>query len=61
MKDYKAFAEKLRREAAEAKLVSDLATNKVKQETFAKLADQMMALADGVEHAMAARQIEEDR
>jgi hypothetical protein len=61
MKDYQASVEKLRKDAAENKLIADLATNKAKRETFAKLADHLNTLADEVERAMAAREIEEDR
>jgi hypothetical protein len=61
MKDYQTSVEHLRREAAEMRLIADLATDKAKRETFAKLADHLNALADGVEHALAAREIEEDR
>jgi hypothetical protein len=61
MKDYQTSLEHLRREAAETRLIADLATDKAKRETFAKLADHLDALADGVEHALAAREIEEDR
>jgi hypothetical protein len=41
-------------------LIADLATNKAKRETFAKLADHLTTLADEVERAMVAREIEED-
>jgi hypothetical protein len=61
MKDYQTSVEHLRREAAETRLIADLATDKAKRETFAKLADHLDALADEVEHALAAREIEEDR
>jgi ribosomal protein S7 len=61
MQDYKASVEKLRKEATEAKLISDLATDKNKREMFAKLADHLNALADEVQRAMATKQIEEDR
>ena len=61
MKDYQTSLEHLRKEAAENRLISDLATDKTKREMFAKLADHLNALADEVERAMAARGIEEDR
>ena len=61
MKDYQNSVEHLRREAAEKRLIADLATNKAKRETFAKLADHLDALADEVERAMIAGEIEEDR
>jgi hypothetical protein len=61
MKDYQSSLEHLRKQAAENRLIADLATNKAKRETFAKLADHLTALADGLERAMIAREIEEDR
>jgi hypothetical protein len=61
MKDYQTSLEQLRKDAAKNRLISDLATNKAKRETFAKLADHLNALADEVERAMIAREIEEDR
>jgi hypothetical protein len=61
MKDYQTSLEHLRKEAAENRLISDLATDKTKREMFAKLAGHLNALADEVERAMAARVIEEDR
>jgi SepF-like predicted cell division protein (DUF552 family) len=61
MKDYQSSLEHLRKQAAENRLIADLATNKAKRETFAKLADHLNALADEVERAMIAREIEEDR
>jgi len=61
MKDYQTSVEHLRKEAAETKLIADLATDKAKRATFAKLADHLNALADEVERAMAAKEIEEDR
>jgi hypothetical protein len=61
MKDYQNSVEHLRKEAAEKRLIADLASDKAKRETFAKLADHLNALADEVERAMAAKEIEEDR
>jgi hypothetical protein len=61
MKDYQTSVEHLRKQAAENRLISNLATDKTKREMFAKLADHLNALADEVERAMAARVIEEDR
>jgi hypothetical protein len=61
MKDYQTSLEHLRKEAAEARLIADLATDEAKRETFAKLADDLKALADEVELAMAAKEIDEDR
>ncbi|MET4418314.1 hypothetical protein ABIB09_000694 [Bradyrhizobium sp. RT3a] len=53
MKDYQASLEKLRRDAAEAALIRDLATNPTKRNTFDRLAQHLSQLADGVEKAMA--------
>lgn len=53
MKDYQASLEKLRRDAAEAALIRDLATNPTKRDTFDRLAQHLSQLADGVEKAMA--------
>jgi hypothetical protein len=61
MKDYQTSVEKLRKDAADNRLIADLATDESKRETFAKLADHLNALADEVERAMAAKEIEEDR
>jgi len=61
MKDYQTSLEHLRKEASENRLISDLATGKSKREMFAKLADHLNTLADEIERAMAAKQIEEDR
>lgn len=60
MKDYQASLEKLRADAAEYRLICDLATDQKKQETFAKLAAHLTSLADQVEQAMieAGRQAE---
>ena len=53
MKDYLASLEKLRRDAAEAALIRDLATNKTKREMFDRLHKHLNRLADEVEKAMA--------
>jgi hypothetical protein len=55
MKDYQAHIEKLRKEAAECKLIRDLATDKTKRETFDRLASHLTVLADQVEIAMLQR------
>jgi len=55
MKDYQAHIEKLRKEAAECKLIRDLATDKTKRETFDRLASHLTLLADQVEMAMLER------
>jgi hypothetical protein len=52
MKDYQASIEKLRRDAAEAALIRDLATDKAKREMFDMLAVHLSGLADQVEKAM---------
>ena len=52
MKDYQAALEKLRAEAAEARLICDLATDRKKRETFDRLALHLTSLADQVELAM---------
>ena len=52
MKDYRASVEKLRKEAAAAALIRDLATDKLKQEMFDRLSQHLNALADEVERAM---------
>lgn len=52
MQDYQTQLEKLRKDAAECALIGDLATDKAKQELFARLAAHLAALADQVEAAM---------
>ena len=52
MKDYQAQLEKLRSEAAECRLICDLATDPKKRETFDRLALHLTVLADQVEQAM---------
>jgi hypothetical protein len=52
MKDYQASIEKLRKEAAEAALIRDLATDKTKREMFDRLHEHLKRLADEVEQAM---------
>ena len=54
MKDYRASIEKLRKDAAEAALIRDLATDKVKREVYDKLHKHFNGLADEVEQAMKA-------
>jgi hypothetical protein len=56
MKDYEASLEKLRRDAAQYRLISELAIDHQKRQTFGKLAKHMTALADQVELAIAAAQ-----
>jgi len=54
MRDMKAHLEKLRTDAAECALIRDLATDPVKRELFARLADHLGTLALEVEAAIAA-------
>ncbi len=55
MKDYVGALEKLRRDAAEAALIRDLASDKAKRELFDRLAHHLTGLADQVEQAMRQR------
>ena len=57
MKDYQASLEKLRKDAAEAAQVRDLATDKAKRELFDRLAVHLNSLADQVEEAMLTRKV----
>ncbi len=52
MKDMQAHLEKLRTDAAECKLISDLATDPAKRELFTKLAEHYEVLAMEVEQAI---------
>jgi hypothetical protein len=52
MQDYQASLEKLRKEAAEYRLISDLATDKSKRDMFDRLAAHLTSLADQVEQAI---------
>jgi hypothetical protein len=52
MKDFQASIEKLRKDAAEAALIRDLATNVTKREMFDRLHQHFNRLADEVEQAM---------
>jgi hypothetical protein len=52
MKDYQASIEKLRKDAAEAALIRDLATDQAKRQMFDRLAVYLASLADQVEQAM---------
>jgi hypothetical protein len=60
MKDYRACLAKLRRDSAESKLISDLATGNAKRRMFAKLAQRLGKLADEVERAITVKRIDED-
>jgi hypothetical protein len=57
MRNYQAQLEKLRKDAAECKLISDLATDKAKREMFDRLAIHLGALADQLEMAMLERKV----
>ena len=52
MQDYQKHLEKLRTDAAECRLICDLATNQAKRELFDRLAVHLSSLADQVELAM---------
>jgi hypothetical protein len=52
MKDYLASIEKLRRDAAEAALVRDLAMDPVKRDMYGRIHDHLTRLANEVELAM---------
>jgi len=55
MQDYRTAVEKLRRNAAEAGVIRDLATDNAKREMFDMLHQHFHRLADEVEQAMADR------
>ena len=52
MQDYQKHLEKLRTDAAECRLICDLATDQKKREMFDRLALHLTSLADQVELAM---------
>jgi hypothetical protein len=54
MKDYQASIEKLRKDAAEAALIRDLATDPTKRDMFGRLREHLNRLAHEVEQAMKA-------
>lgn len=56
MKDMQAHLEKLEADAAECKLISDLATDKMKRELFTRLAEHLTVLAGEVRQAIAKTQ-----
>jgi hypothetical protein len=58
VKDYQASIEKLRRDAAEAALIRDLATNSTKREMFDRLHRHLTLLAEEVERAMKSDKLE---
>ena len=51
VKDYQAAVEKLRKDAAEAALISDSASDQAKREAFNRLCEHLDRLADEVERA----------
>ena len=61
MQDMRPHLEKLRRDAAEAQLTCDLATDKQKRDLFGKLAAHYRVLADEVEKAVAAKEADGNR
>jgi hypothetical protein len=52
MKDFRASVEKLRRDAAEAALIRDLATDPTKRQMFDRLHKHFHRLADEVQNAI---------
>jgi hypothetical protein len=54
VRDYQGSIEKLRKDAAEAAMISDLAIDTTKREMFARLHEHLTRLADEVETAMKA-------
>jgi hypothetical protein len=52
VKDYQVHLEKLRADAAECRLISDLATDRAKRAMFDRLAVHLNSLADQVELEM---------
>jgi hypothetical protein len=55
MQDVQAQLEKLRGEAAECRLISDLATDKKKRELFSRLADHLDVLITEIANAVIAQ------
>jgi hypothetical protein len=52
VKDYRASIEKLRTDAADAALIRDLATDRIKREMYDRLHKHFNSLADEVEQAI---------
>jgi hypothetical protein len=52
MKDVRVWLDRLRTQAEECRLISKLATNKAKRETFASLAETYDKAADDLQTAM---------
>jgi hypothetical protein len=61
MKDTREWAEKLRREAEECRLISRLATNPAKRETFARLAEGHDRHANDLEALIASGDLPEPK
>jgi hypothetical protein len=61
MHDYQVRLEKLRADAAECRLISDLATDPAKRDLFDRLAAHMTTLADQVEMEMLRRKPANDK
>jgi hypothetical protein len=60
MQDHLKHLEKLRTDAAECRLICDLATDPAKRELFDRLALHLTTLADQVEQAMLRRKTSPD-
>jgi hypothetical protein len=52
MKDYRASIEKLRKDAAEAAIIRDLATSVTKRDTSNRLHEHLNRLADEIEQSL---------
>jgi hypothetical protein len=52
MRDMQVHLERLREQAAEYEMIREIATDRVKRDLFAKLAEHFKILATEVEHAM---------
>lgn len=59
MKDTQAWLERLRREAEECRMISKLATNPAKRDSFARLAEVTDRQADELEKVIASGQLSE--
>ncbi|MDP1583263.1 MAG: hypothetical protein Q8M18_07525 [Bradyrhizobium sp.] len=59
MQDMKTHLEKLRSEASECQMISDLATLPLKRDLFARLAEHHRRLAQEIEQAMNAPGVKE--
>jgi hypothetical protein len=59
MKDVREWVERLRKEAEECRLISKLATNPAKRETFARLAEGHDRQADDLESLIASGKLQD--